>query len=278
MELRKKSLLFLVVASILWSTGGLFIKLVDLNPFAIAGIRSGIAALIMMLYIRKPMVRLNKNMIVGGLSYTSLVFLFVTSTKLTTSANAILLQFTSAIWVALFSKWFLKENIKKRDWITIIIVILGMVLFFIGDLNSGNLLGNFLATLSGVAMAAMIICLKLEKHSDPINITIIGNLMAFVIGLPFCFLQIPNQSSLLGLLFLGVFQLGISYILFTKAIKHVSAVEAVLIPVLEPLLNPVWVILITGEAPSISALIGGIIVLTAVITNSLTFKNSTKIT
>lgn len=266
---RKKALIYLIIASLLWSTGGLFIKLVSWNPMAIAGARSGIAALVMMLYLRKPVKSLGKVKLLGASSYTLLVILFVTANKLTTSANAILLQFTAPIWVALFSRWFLKEKTQKSDWITIAVVMWGMILFFIGDLGSGNITGNFVAVLSGVAMAGVVIFLKLQAEDSPIEMTLIGNIFTFIIGLPFFFLSLPSWESILGLLILGVFQLGISYILYTKAIKYVSAIEAILIPIIEPLLNPIWVFWFTGEGPGSHAILGGAIVIIAIITREL---------
>lgn len=262
---RKTALMYLVIASVLWSTGGLFIKLVDWNPIAIAGARSGIAAVVMLIYLKKPVKRLSKIKVLGGCSYASLLILFVTANKLTTSANAILLQFTAPIWITLFSRWFLKERIKKYDLITVITVMIGMVLFFIGDLKGGNMLGNFIAVISGISMAAVVIFLKLQDEDSPVEMTLVGNMITLAIAIPFFFLSIPNLKSILGLIILGVFQLGISYIFYTAAIKHVSAIEAILIPILEPLLNPVWVFLYSGEVPSYWAFLGGTLVITAII-------------
>lgn len=268
---RKKAIVYVVIASLLWSTGGLFIKLVNWNPMAIAGARSGIGALVMLLYLKKPVksFRLGKIKLLGACTYASLLILFVTANKLTTSANAILLQFTSPIWVALFSTWFLKEMAQKSDWISIIAVVFGMTLFFIGDLNSGNILGNFVAILSGLAMAGVVIFLKLQDEGSPLEMTLIGNAFALIIGFPFFFLSVPSLKSILGILILGVFQLGVSYILYTTAIQHISSVEAILIPVLEPLLNPIWVLLFTGESPGSYTFLGGSIVIIAIIAREL---------
>ena len=270
---RKKALLYLVTASILWSIGGLFIKLVDWNPVAIAGARSGIAGLVMLLYLKKPVEHLGKTKLLGACTYASLLLFFVTANKLTTSANAILLQFTAPVWVVLFSKFFLKEKIKKHDLSVIIFVTLGMILFFIGDLRCGTIVGNFIAILSGISMAGVIIFLKLlDDDSSPVEMTFIGNIITFIIGLPFFFQSFPNLNSILGLLILGIFQLGISYIFFTLAVKHVSPIEAILIPVIEPLLNPVWVFLFTGESPGIYAIIGGVIVIISILRRELYVK------
>ncbi|WP_250861323.1 DMT family transporter [Oceanirhabdus seepicola] len=263
---RNRALLYLVLTSILWSMGGLFIKLIDCNSFTIAGARSGIAFLVISLYTRKKSFKPSKPskmLVIGVISYALLVILFVTSTKLTTSANAIMLQFTAPIWVALLSHFILNVKTSLNDWIIIIIVFLGILLFFMGQLNSGNLLGNLLAVLSGICMAMMIISMKYIKV-EPIQITLFGNLLIFILSIPFLFQTHFSLRDLLYLIILGVFQLGISYILYTSAIKHVSALEGILIPILEPILNPIWVLIFAGERPGVYSLLGGIIVLTAI--------------
>lgn len=269
---RKKALLYLVTASILWSIGGLFIKLINWNPMAIAGARSGIAAIVMLLYLKKPVIHLGRAKLMGACTYSSLLIFFVAANKLTTSSNAILLEFTAPIWVVLFSKIFLKEKIKKYDLAVIIFVMFGMILFFIGDLGHGTIIGNFIAILSGISMAGMIIFLKLIKDGSPVEMTFLGNIITFIIAIPFFFQSLPNLSSILDLLILGIFQLGISYIFYTLAVKHVSHIEAILIPVLEPLLNPFWVFLFTGETPRTYTIIVGAIVLTAISVRELCIK------
>jgi len=171
-----------------------------------------------------------------------------------------MLQFTAPIWVALLSHFILKIETSLNDWIIIIIVFLGILLFFMDQLDSGNLLGNILAVLSGICMAMMIISMKYIKV-EPIQITLFGNLLIFVLSLPFLFQSHFSIRDLLYLIILGVFQLGISYILYTAAIKYVSALEGILIPILEPLLNPIWVLIFAGEKPGIYSLLGGIIIL-----------------
>ncbi|MGP7818639.1 DMT family transporter [Niallia sp. 01092] len=267
---RKKAILYMVIAAALWSIGGLFIKLVDWNPMAIAGARSGIGAIVMLCYLKKPVIHFKeKSTLLGACAYASLLVLFVSANKLTTSANAILLQFTAPIWVALFSGWFLKEKVSKSDWATIVFVMVGMVLFFVGDLQTSHTMGNFVALLSGVAMASMIIFIMLQKKGSAVEVTFLGNIFTFIICSPFFFLSMPSLSSLFALLILGIFQLGIPYIFYAKAIRHVTVIEAILIPIIEPLLNPVWVFLVTREAPGSSAVVGGILVMLAIISRGV---------
>lgn len=282
MEIREKrpvkAMIFLAIAAILWSTAGLFIKWVPWHPIAIAGLRSGIAAIIIFIYwlvAYKSLPPLpSKKKLFGAINYTILVMLFVGSNKLTTSANAILLQFTAPVWVMLFASIFLKEPIKKTDFITVALVFFGMALFFLGNLGAGGMLGNFLAILSGVAMAVMVVSLKGVKTGSPLEIVFWGNVLTFIVGLPFYNQVTVSSQSLLGIVLLGVFQLGISYIFYAEGIQKVSALEGILIPVLEPLLNPVWVFLFNGEKPTVYALIGGVIVVGAVLQRSLQTSQS----
>jgi len=261
---RLRAIFYLVITALLWSMGGLLIKLVDLNSVAIAAGRSIIAAIIIMIVMGVPDFKIKKYEAFGALSYTSTVILYVSATKLTTAANAILLQYTAPVYVALLSSYFLNEKITAYDWFTILIVVLGMSLFFFDKLAGGSLLGNILAILSGLGFALTAIFLRKLKDGKPINLVIYGNILTGIIGMPFLLGKVPSGSSIIGLILLGVFQLGISYIFYSEAIKNVSALEGILIPILEPILNPVWVFIFIGERPGFWSLIGGLIVLTAI--------------
>jgi drug/metabolite transporter (DMT)-like permease len=256
------------MASFLWSTGGVLIKYIPWSPITIAGMRSGIAAIVMMVYIRKP-IKLKKFKVVGGIFYCAMMILFVTATKMTTAANAILLQYSAPIWVAILSGVLLKEKIQRREWVTIAVVMGGMVLFFMGDLQTGAMLGNGLAVLSGVAFAGAIVSLKMVQDSSPAEIPLLGNVMTFLVCLPFLSGITLDSKSILAILALGIFQIGIAYILFTEGSRYVSAIEAVLIAVIEPLLNPVWVFLFNGEMPGGMAIIGGGVVVIAIVWNNI---------
>lgn len=266
---RRLAILYLVIASILWSTGGLLIKLVPWHPIAISGLRSGIAAFVLIIFwhfrYKQRIPRPNKNVILGGINYMLLVILFVGANKLTTSANAILLQFTAPVWLLLIGLIFYRDPITKLDFFTVLIVFAGMSLFFIGDLNPGNMLGNFIAILSGICMGIMTLNLnKLRKHR-PIEIVLWGNIFTFIAAVPFYFNLEWSLQAITGITLLGVFQLGIAYIFYTAGVQSVTPIEGILIPVIEPLLNPIWVFIGTGEQPSIYGLIGGAIVLSAIV-------------
>ena len=186
--------------------------------------------------------------------------------KLTTSANAILLQYTAPIFVAILGVWILKEKIRWYDIISIAIVFLGMILFFIDNVNIGNTLGNIIAILSGFSMACMTISLRLQKDGSAMDTTFFGNILTFIVAIPFLiFTPLPDIKSIIIILIMGVFQLGIPYIFYVNSTKYLTALEAILITVMEPLLNPLWVYIFAGEKPGTYAIIGGIVVIVTVV-------------
>ncbi len=256
--------LALILTAVLWSLGGLLIKSVDSHPLAIAGARSTISAILILLYIKKPRFTWSFAQIGAALCYAMTSILFVAANKLTTAANAILLQYTAPLYVALLGAWLLKEKAKLIDWATIGIVLGGMVLFFMDSLDTRGVLGSVLAVLSGVTFALFAIFMRMQKNGSPVESVLLGNVLTAIIGVPFLFTAAPDSQGWLYFVVLGVIQLGIPYILYSYAIKHVTALEASLIPVIEPILNPIWVFLFMGEAPGGLALIGGVIVVVAV--------------
>ena len=266
----RRAVAFLALAALFWSTGGLLIKHVDWPPLAVAGGRGFFAGVFLLLAKRNLRFTFSKPQLIGAICYAGCTVSFCTATKLTTAANAILLQYTAPVWIALFSAWILGERTTRIDWITVAIVLGGMALFLRDGLVVGNVLGDSTALLSGLFFAAMTIALRYQKDSSPLESIILGNGLAFLIGLPWMLsAPAPSPSGWAALVTLGVVQLGISYLLYSYAIRHVTALQAVLIPVIEPLLNPLWVLLAIGERPTRLALIGGIIVLTAITVRAL---------
>lgn len=261
---RSPALVLLALTAVLWSLGGLLIKLVDWNPVAIAGTRSLIAAALILFFIKKPDFRFTFSKFAASFVYAATVITFVAATKLTTAANAIVLQYTAPIYVAILGAVFLREKVRWYDIITIAAVFGGMLLFFIDKLSAGGMLGNILGIISGVFFALVALLLKLQKDDSPLDRIFWGNVMTALIALPFMFQSVPDAKSLAGIGLLGIFQLGFSYILFSVAIKNVSALEAVLIPVIEPVLNPIWVALVVHEVPGFYSILGGSLVLTII--------------
>jgi drug/metabolite transporter (DMT)-like permease len=267
------AVLALVICAVLWSSGGLLIKLLPLSPFAIAGFRSAIAASVMFLWVRRqgPLQPTWTTPQFGSIiSYMFTVVLFVWATKQTTAANAILLQYTAPVWVALFSAAITKERLQKLDMVVVACVMLGMVVFFLDALTPGAMFGNILAVASGIAFAGVALFMRAQRGISTTESIILGNVLTAIVCIPFAGV-LPEVSVdwIFPLLVLGVFQLGVSYLLYSWALAHVTALEAVLITVLEPLLNPVWVGLALGEMPSGTALIGGSLVMAAVVVRGL---------
>ncbi len=261
---RYQAIMLLVITALLWSLGGLLIKWIPWNPMAIAGMRSAIAAVVMLLFQRKMKFTWSRSQIGAAFFYAATVILFVTANKMTTAANAILLQYTAPIYVALFANFLLGEKTTGRDWLTIITALGGIFLFFLDNLSAGGWWGNMVAILSGVSFAGLALFLRKQKDGSPLESLFLGNILTVLIGLPFMFGSAPGATGWLGLFLLGVFQLGFSYILYARAIKHVTALEAILIPVIEPILNPIWVLILLGETPGKWALVGGAVVLVSV--------------
>lgn len=260
----------LALAAVLWSTGGFLIKTIDWPPLAVAGGRGIFAAIFLTITNRNLKFTWSRAQLLGAFFYAGCTVCFCVATKLTTAANAILLQYGAPVWIALFGSLFLSERATRVDWITIVVALGGMGLFLAEGLAAGNVLGNTFGVLSGIFFAGMIIALRAQKDGSPVESIILGNLLAFVIGLPFMVSAGNLSGSGWGALtILGVVQLGVSYHFYSRAIRHVTALQAVLIPVIEPLLNPIWVLLLMGERPTPLAIVGGAIVLGTITTRSI---------
>lgn len=255
----------LMITAVLWSLGGILIKSIQWNSLAIAGGRSAIAALFILLLRRKLTIDWSFTMVGGGLAYAGTVTFFVAATRLTTAANAILIQYTAPIYVAIFSAWFLKEKIHRVDIISILVVLCGLTLFFMDKIETSAVHGNIFAIISGVCFGWVALFLRKQKNASPLDSVIVGNIITALFCIPFYFdTPLPDVKGWIALTALGVIQLGISYILFSIAIRHVRAVISLIIPMVEPILNPFWVFLFIGEIPGPWALIGGFVVLIAI--------------
>ena len=271
MNTRKRSVIFLLIAILFLSTSGLLIKLSSWDAIALNGARSLIAATVLWIYLRRPNFTWSRAQVGGAIAYAVMIITFVQATRWTTAANAVFLQFTAPLWVALFGIWLLGERPRRSDWAAMISIALGMLLFFGDELSSTGLWGNLLAIFSGMCMALMFIALRKQKDGSPVETALLGNLIAGVIGLPFILFgdQPVNAREISIILFMGVFQLGLPFIVVTLAAKQLRAIEQILIQSLEPILNPIWVFLFVGERPSPSALVGAAVVTTAVIVHAI---------
>ncbi|HUI89561.1 MAG TPA: EamA family transporter [Anaerolineales bacterium] len=274
----RKSILFIVIAASLWSTSGVMIKILSWQPVAILAGRSIFSSLVFLIYLRRIPTQWTRWKLLASAAYILTQFLFIWSTKLTTAANAIFLQYTAPVYVILLALWFLHERPSRVDWSSMLIIFVGMILFFGDKLTTSGFDGNLLAVLSGVTSALMTVSLRAQKDGAPAESILAANLFTAIIGIPFILKESWTVTNWLILLYLGTVQIGLSFILFTRAIKDVPALEANLISTLEPVLNPVWVFLFLGEEPGRFALIGGIIVLAGVALNALSGARTPEIT
>jgi drug/metabolite transporter (DMT)-like permease len=284
------------LCAVLWSSSGLCIKLMDWHPILIAGARSFLAVLVLMSakFLKRRAVKTKGSenpgpplyIFAGGCAYASTMILFVIANKLTASANAILLQYSAPIWAAMLGWVLVKEKPHWEHWGALALIMGGMVLFFkdslvlsdslllSGGLAGGVFLGNCVAVLSGVCFGANSAFMRMLKDGDPADAMLLAHIITAVFSIPFFFFYPPvmNASSLLAISFMGIFQIGFASLFFAYGIKRVTAVQAMLTAMIEPVLNPVWVLLVTGEKPTASALLGGCIIVAAVAASSLIGK------
>lgn len=265
----RSAVVLLVITSLLWSLGGVLIKSVDWHPMAKAGVRSAIAAMVIFAWMRRPALSWSRNQIYGAAAYVVTVSFFVISTDLTTAANAVFLQYTAPAYVALLGWRMLGERTQRKDWACIGLAVFGVALLCRDGLAANSFPGVLAGMVSGFGMALMVVFLRREKEGSPEATLLLGNIATAVIGLPFGLGKMPSAGEwgILGVL--GVFQLGLPYILYALAIRRVSALEAILIPLLEPVLNPLWVFLFRGEMPGGWSLAGAALVLGAVLVRGL---------
>lgn len=267
---RRNAMLIMALCGVLWSLGGIFIKLISWSPLLIAGIRSIISALILGGYMAYKKVPINicKYSIGAGIGLSGSCICFVIATKLTTAANAIVLQYAAPVFILIISAVFLKQKLHKRDVFVVALTMVGIVLFFFDQLSPGSLVGNFFGILAGITLALMMVMIGLGGKDDSIRMTgiLIAHCLTSVIGTPIGLIGTDGTTGIeiLYIIILGIFQLGIPYVLFAIATRDCPPLAASLIAMLEPLLNPVWVAIFVGEMPGMIALIGAVIIIISV--------------
>ncbi len=268
---RNKGVLLIFLAALLWSTGGVFIKATSLNAFQTSLWRSLFASLAILLMARPKKLSLDSTSLIASLAYAATLILFVLGTKLTTAANAILLQYTAPIYILVLAHFILNETMTRIGVMTVALCITGMAIFFLDKLSPEGVVGNLAALGSGVCFAVMTVFLRKNKGGEPVSAILFGNIWIVIVCAIISFSQFPSLDAftlspkdalLTG--FLGVFQIALPYMLFVHAIKHIPALEASLLSMLEPILNPIWVMLFVGEIPSLNAVIGGSVIIGAV--------------
>ncbi len=267
----RRGILLVLGAALLWSTGGLAIKALAEPPLKIAFYRCGIAAIALLLLLRPRVSKWSAEFLVAIAAYAACLITFVVATRATTAANAIFLQYSGVVWVLLFSPVVLKEPFRARDAVAVVVALGGMALFFVGKLSYGSA-GDFVALLSGVFFAILVISLRRQGESRARAAITWGNVLGAAALLPFVASQISIATvrSAAILVFLGVFQIALAYVLFVAGLQHVTATQASLIGMVEPVCNPIWVFLAIGERPSGWAVAGALIVLGAIAWRTLT--------
>ena len=269
----------LALCALLWSFGGLVIKLIKWDALAIAGVRSLLGTLVLTLAFKRPPKlfvrhesgridwRATTNLLLGGLFYAATMLLFVPATKLTTAANAILLQYTNPIYIIILGPRLTGEKNDWIDYVAVAGILAGMVLLLSGSLGGGQTAGNILALLSGLTYGLTTIFLRRAKNTRPSDSLNLSCLLSFLFALPFIAKSgLPqSESSYPALACLGIFQIGLPAVLLSLGIEKVPALSSVIITMIEPMMNPVWVALFAGEVPSTSSVFGGLVILAFIV-------------
>jgi drug/metabolite transporter (DMT)-like permease len=256
------------VCAALWSIAGILIKLIDWHPLVIAGFRGLFAAItvgVYMLVFRQKLL-LTKNVILSAFFLSATFICFVSANKLTTAANAIVLQFTAPIFIMVFSSLFFRQKFHLSDYVTVALTFIGIAVFFVGSLRNGGLAGDIIAVLSGMFMAGMYIFVGRTDASEKMSGMFFGQVITALVGIPFMFYSetVFTAEAVAAVIILGVVQIGIPYILLALASRHCPPLACSIIGAVEPLLNPVWVLIFDGERPGLFSILGGIIVIAAV--------------
>lgn len=265
---KSMAILYMVICSVLWSTAGILIKFLPWNPMVIAGLRSLVAAGVYLLYMRREKTKflINRYSVLSGIALMCTFLLFVAANKFTTAANAIVLQYSAPIFILILSAIFYKQKFRPGDILTVIVTTAGISLFFLDKLSGGYLLGNLLAIAAGISFASMFVLTGRADQDSRSSGILLGHVFTAVFGMPFLlFSPTPvTPSAVIVIVVMGVFQLGIPYILYGLAVRKCSPLACSLISAIEPLLNPVWVFLFYKEIPGLFALVGGAVVISAV--------------
>ncbi|MCL2814892.1 MAG: DMT family transporter [Oscillospiraceae bacterium] len=266
MHNKYKGPLFMAAASVCWSFGGICIKFIPWGAMSIVGLRALLAMAVFAVYRRSVKVSFTFGNIIAALCLSATTILFVFANKMTTAAAAILLQFSAPVFIILLQAVFYKKKPKLAETAAVSATVAGMLLFFADRLGGGGgLAGNIFAIASGLSFAGVFVCNQ-RQDVNPEQALFLGFVINSAIGLPFVFFEVTaNPAAWIAVVFLGVVQVGLAYVFFSVGIKITPALPACLITAVEPVLNPVWVALATGEMPGPFAAAGGAVIVLTVI-------------
>jgi len=278
---RTSDRLQVLAAAFLFSTGGAAIKACSLTGWQVAALRAGIAAVALLLLLPATRRGWSLRLLPVAAAFAATTVLFAVCNKLTTAASTIFLQATAPLYIVLLGPLLLRERIRRNDLAFMAALAVGMVLFFVGEQPTADtapqpVLGNILAAAAGLSWGLTIIGLRwLGRHAgpgeDPSAAAVVsGNLLACLIALPFALPVVSSRpTDWLLVSFLGVFQIAVAYVFLTRGVRRVTALEASLLLLLEPMLNPLWALLVHGERPGPWAALGGAIIILATAVNTL---------
>ncbi len=265
---KNKAIAEILLCAALWSIAGILMKQIPWSGFVIAGFRSLLSGGVMACYMAARRIRLtlDRRSVSGGIAHCATLTLFSLANKATTAANAIVLQFTAPIWLLMLSALLLKKRFRRADYIAVALTFAGIALFFLDGLRAGHMAGDCAALASGLAFGVYYMTLGDSPEEDRMSAVLIGHTLTFLIGAPTALISRPvfSTAALICIFALGVFQLGIPYVLLAHASGWCPPLICALLGALEPLLNPLWVAIFDGEIPGIGALIGGVVVIAAV--------------
>lgn len=268
MNKERIAIIQMLVCASFWSIAGIFIKMIPWNGFAIAGVRSLFAGLAIFVCMRLMGISyiLNRKTLMTGVFTACVYICFVCANKLTTAANAIVIQYTCPVFIVIFEVLFYGKKARKQDLAVVLLTLAGIALFFFDQLEGGYILGNIVAIIAGMFMAGMFVTMGELEENQRFSGILNAQILTFLVGLPFFLFTgtVITTTSVICIVILGVIQLGLPYVLYIKATKYCPPLACSLLSTIEPLLNPVWVFIFDGERPGMFALIGGVVVIVSI--------------
>ena len=261
-------ILLMLACALLWSANGLCIKLTPWNSMVLAGWRGFAGAITLFIAMKalKMKININARTILIGVCVCATGFLYIIANRLTTAANAIVLQYTSPVWLVVLSMIFFGRKYRGIDYAAVLLTVGGIALFFLDQLAPGGTLGNIIAIIDGCSLGGAYLLMGESEGGNRLSGTLAGLVMMAVVGIPFTFVYPPEVTavSVVMVAVMGIFMLGLPYALYSVAINYCPPLGCVLISSIEIVLNPVWVWLGTGEMPDMFAMIGSAVILITV--------------
>jgi drug/metabolite transporter (DMT)-like permease len=266
-----KGIIYVFISAVLLSTSGLFIKKIQADPLSIASLRSVIAGLTLLPFLKIKEIKLKSLAWGYAIAYTLMISTFIIANKLTSSANVIALQYTGSLYLYIYSLLRKKIKVQWSNVLPMFFIVLGIFSFLLEPSKGSSFLGNLLAICSGIALAAMFELLPKIKDVSPNSLVCISNLSAAVLTFPF----IPSYRDILNisfngwiaLLYLGCVQVALAYVLNAKGVQLTNSLQAMIIAMFEAVMNPIWVFVFIGEVPTIYGFTGAVLILGAVLVN-----------